>query len=81
MIGTWIWKSTDSADRGTIDFAKDGTGSHGARNNTKWQVTGDREITIKHATKGTAVIHLNIGSMTFTGKGYNDRPVSGKPLK
>ena len=78
--GTWVWQSTDPSDQSTIQFADDGTGSHGGRGNTKWEVTGSRKITIVHNRKGTAVIHLSPDSKSFEGTGYNGKPVSGKRL-
>lgn len=79
--GTWTWVSTDPGDATTIEFDGNGTGSHGARSNTKWKVTGDGEITIIHPTKGTAVIHLDADMKAFTGTGYNGKPVSGKRFR
>ena len=56
-------------------------GSHGARGNIKWEVTTNREITITHPTKGTAVIRLAADSKSFRGAGYDGKPVSGKRMK
>ena len=79
--GTWTWVCSDPSDQGTIQFAEDGTGSHGARGNIKWEVTTNREITITHPTKGTAVIRLAADSKSFRGTGYDGKPVSGKRMK
>jgi hypothetical protein len=79
--GTWTWQSTDPGDSSTIQFAGDGTSSHGGRGNTKWEATSNREITITHPTKGKAVIRLGPDSRSFSGTGYNGKPVSGKRMQ
>lgn len=81
IIGTWSWQSTDRSDQNTIQFAKDGTGSHGARSNTKWEATSNREITVTHPTKGEAVLRLSPDSQSFSGTGYNGKPVTGKRMQ
>jgi len=79
--GTWTWVSTDPSDQNTIQFGADGTGSHGARGNIKWEATANREITITHPTKGQAVVRLNADTQSFRGTGYNGKPVTGKRMK
>ena len=78
MAGNWLWDGSEKIYPGTIEFENDGTGSHGARNNMKWQMTGEREITITHATRGTAVIHVDDAVETFVGTDYNGKAVTGK---
>jgi hypothetical protein len=75
------WAASETNDQGTIQFDKDGIGSHGARDNMQWDVTGSREITITTPGKGKAIIHLSADSQTFTGTGYNGKPVTGKRMK
>jgi hypothetical protein len=81
MAGTWTWDAYDKIYPGTIDFENDGTGSHGARNNTTWKKTGEREITITHATRGTAVIHIEADGQSFNGTDYYGKRVSGRRLQ
>ena len=78
MAGTWTWDASEKIYPGTIDFENDGTGSHGARNNTKWKKTGEREITIAHATRGIAIIHIEADSQSFVGTDYYGKRVSGR---
>jgi len=79
--GTWTWHSSDPSDANTIEFAAGGVGSHGGRGNTQWEATNNRDITITHPTKGKAVIHLGSDQKSFTGKGYDGKPVSGNRLR
>lgn len=80
IAGTWWWEAAEKIYPGTIDFEADGSGSHGARNNLTWKVTGEREITIAHATRGTAVIRFDAAGVTFTGTDYYGKAVSGRRL-
>lgn len=79
--GTWTWETALRGDATTIQFGSDGTGSHGARGNTKWRVTGENEVTITNPAKGTAVIHLEGDRKSFTGTGYDGKAVKGKRLQ
>lgn len=73
--GTWTWVSKDPADATTIQFAADGTTLRGV---AKWEATSNREITITHPTRGKAVIRLGGNSQSFSGTGFDGKPVSGK---
>jgi hypothetical protein len=81
IAGTWTWNAVEKIYPGTIDFESDGKGSHGARNNTKWERTGPREITITHATKGTAIVRFDAQLQSFEGTDYGGKPVSGKRFR
>jgi hypothetical protein len=81
MAGTWVWDGSEKIYPGTIDFENDGTGSHGARNNMTWKMTGKIEITITHATRGTAVIYVDEVGETFVGTDYQGKAVTGKRLR
>ena len=81
LAGTWIWEAAEKIYPGTIDFEADGTGSHGARNNLTWKLTGEREITIAHATRGTAVIRFDAAGETFTGTDYYGKAVTGRRFR
>lgn len=81
IAGTWIWDAAEKIYPGTIDFEADGTGSHGARNNLTWKVTGEREITITHATRGTAVVRFDAAGETFAGTDYYGKAVTGRRFR
>jgi hypothetical protein len=81
LAGRWVWDAGEKIYPGTIDFESDGTGSHGARNNLTWKITGEREITIKHASRGRAVIRFDVAGETFAGTDYHGNAVKGRRFR